>query len=1150
MKKLLGALVLALPAHADTINVPGDQPTIQAGINAAANGDTILVAPGKYYENISFGGFGGVYHLASSDGPAETSIVASPFSTESVVTLAAPSGGHSGSSIDGFTILDGSVSSFGGGLHISQGQLGIEVSNCIFQYNSAFDGGGAYVDSDSTASFIDCVFIGNTATNDGGGLCIDASGGSTVDRCRFESNSATNGGGALIGNGAMLANDEAFPLATNCVFYNNTATGNGGGLRIVRAIAWSPVPTAPIYVGGVFGSTFVGNTAASGGSMYGGSHETSGLDQGLRVANCIVWENEGLYTSTWSFSTWPNFSHCCLDLFSSSSSSSNTSIDPRLFDAANGDVRLLAGSPCIDAGLVYTGDSTVLNGAFDIVGANRRIECTLVEDSGTGPPPLCDMGAYEFDEDDIDGSVAIPDPDDPSGSSIDDPDDWWDAVLPDHTIPTWLDGDVPTNISVGGSSVIGTTYVNSGEFTFSHANGSSTPTLSVAEFDGHGKAPAAVYVGAFEGEFPTFSLSNVSLACDSLVVARGMMTLESGPATVGPSINTNSVVIASSGPTAAAVLMGTGTIVQTSPTPFPFVWNLGVLQPTGPIAITGDYYQSGGVLFPDIVGMLRFDLTSLDQSLIVTGSASLGGAVHFALDPENQPDLNVDDFVVLLTATDGFVDDSSFDYSITSGFDGGKFFTLSHNSSATAGSTVTGTVVSADEILFGDGETDTSDLVADSLLADMDGDGFQDLVLSVPSLNSIVILLNEGTTGGVWDGFNAYGSATIVFVVGENPTGLDSGDFDGDGLVDLVVANTGDGTVSILLNELTLPSLFDEVNFSSAPHLPLLEQSLAQPLDVFTGDLDGDGDVDLAVTNAFDGTVVAFENEGTWFGGFGGMGGGDDSNPGATIEKFDPNGAAGKGRDDQVWGSSSSDGSAKTGQNTGSGVGPGIFLEWNSYPTDHDPVDIGVGDLNGDGDQDVVTVNESTGTISVLLGDDAGGQHAANVFAIGTAPRSVDLGDLDGDGDLDIAVVCENDSAERVVRVIMNTLDEIGVFGLVIQPDDLLAGQQPFLVTIGDVDLDGSGDGAVDVDDVLAITSSTGFLDGHDGFVTALGELERRGSCPADLSGNGMVDGADIGLVLAGWGTDGPSDINGNGVTDGADMGLLLAAWGPCDGAT
>ncbi|MHC4976635.1 MAG: DUF6531 domain-containing protein, partial [Planctomycetota bacterium] len=53
-------------------------------------------------------------------------------------------------------------------------------------------------------------------------------------------------------------------------------------------------------------------------------------------------------------------------------------------------------------------------------------------------------------------------------------------------------------------------------------------------------------------------------------------------------------------------------------------------------------------------------------------------------------------------------------------------------------------------------------------------------------------------------------------------------------------------------------------------------------------------------------------------------------------------------------------------------------------------------------------------------------------------------------------------------------------------------------------------------------------------------------ACPADLSGDGTVGGADIGLLLAAWGTPGPGDLNSSGNVDGADLGLMLSAWGPC----
>ena len=53
--------------------------------------------------------------------------------------------------------------------------------------------------------------------------------------------------------------------------------------------------------------------------------------------------------------------------------------------------------------------------------------------------------------------------------------------------------------------------------------------------------------------------------------------------------------------------------------------------------------------------------------------------------------------------------------------------------------------------------------------------------------------------------------------------------------------------------------------------------------------------------------------------------------------------------------------------------------------------------------------------------------------------------------------------------------------------------------------------------------------------------------CPADLNGDGIVGGADLGLLLAAWGTADPAaDLNGSGNVDGGDLGLLLSAWGPC----
>ncbi len=84
-------------------------------------------------------------------------------------------------------------------------------------------------------------------------------------------------------------------------------------------------------------------------------------------------------------------------------------------------------------------------------------------------------------------------------------------------------------------------------------------------------------------------------------------------------------------------------------------------------------------------------------------------------------------------------------------------------------------------------------------------------------------------------------------------------------------------------------------------------------------------------------------------------------------------------------------------------------------------------------------------------------------------------------------------------------------------------------------------------------TDAEGVTIGPDGTIYVVGETPllyvlkpATSKCPADLSRDGSVDGADLGILLAAWGSSGPGDLNDDGVVDGADLGMLLAAWGPC----
>ncbi|MFZ0802256.1 MAG: hypothetical protein WAN70_08820, partial [Terriglobales bacterium] len=98
---ILLMMVVSSRLLASTINVPAQQPTIQDGINAAQNGDTVLVAPGTYYENIDFKGK--AVTVTSANGPKVTIIDGG--GTYQVVTF--QSGETLSSVLSGFTVRNG-----------------------------------------------------------------------------------------------------------------------------------------------------------------------------------------------------------------------------------------------------------------------------------------------------------------------------------------------------------------------------------------------------------------------------------------------------------------------------------------------------------------------------------------------------------------------------------------------------------------------------------------------------------------------------------------------------------------------------------------------------------------------------------------------------------------------------------------------------------------------------------------------------------------------------------------------------------------------------------------------------------------------------------------------------------------------------------
>ena len=230
-----------LPASlADVIEVPQDQPTIQAGIDVASDGDVVLIAAGTYQPDSTIDTLGKAITVQGAvdasglpativDGQGERRVF-QVLNEEDAATIFEN------------LLVTGGQASFGGGMFIEDS--GPTLANCRFENNVASDsddcrGGGIYV-RNGDPTLTDCVFKGNTVSGTdmsfGGGLYANSGRASLVD-CRFIENSSSVAGGGLYTNDASVS-------LTGCGFEQNTAGESdsrgygGGGVHCIRGIVY------------------------------------------------------------------------------------------------------------------------------------------------------------------------------------------------------------------------------------------------------------------------------------------------------------------------------------------------------------------------------------------------------------------------------------------------------------------------------------------------------------------------------------------------------------------------------------------------------------------------------------------------------------------------------------------------------------------------------------------------------------------------------------------------------------------------------------------------------------------------------------------------------------------------------------------------
>ena len=343
--------------------------------------------------------------------------------------------------------------------------------------------------------------------------------------------------------------------------------------------------------------------------------------------------------------------------------------------------------------------------------------------------------------------------------------------------------------------------------------------------------------------------------------------------------------------------------------------------------------------------------------------------------------------------------------------------------------------------------------------ADLDADGKPDMVVVNYSTNSISVYKNMSIKGSIT--VNSF-AAPIDFNTDASPTAIAIADLDGDGKPDLVVTNSGSATISVFHNTSSAGNI-NSNSFATAVEFA----TGTNPSSVAITDIDGDGKQDLVVANYGSNTVSVLQNTSS----IGSIVTGSFNSKVDFATGLFPTSVAiadidGDGKPDLVTANGRSyTFSVLRNISTSGSINSGSFADKVDFATASLPYSVAIADLDADGKLDIAIVNESNNTVSVFRNTGNSGNITAGSFAgkvdliTGDLPFSVAIADIDGDGKPDL-VVANSDSANVSVfrnKCIPGTISSNSFAAKV----GFKAGNAPYSVAIADIDGDGKPDIAV-----------------------------------------------------------------------------------------
>lgn len=339
------SVIFTLHLSATIINIPADQPTIQAGLDTAIEGDSVIVAEGIYFENITWPDINGIKLIGSS----EHNCVIDGDNEGPVIYYECWDTIHDSTTvIKNFTIQNGCWPR-GAGINLrSENQFLLE--NLIIKNNVAIfpnepetltnkrycveGGAGIHLDNFSSPILKSIQIIDNYSEFNGGGLFIYEDSEPRLEKVLIANNySELNGGGISCECGSNL-------ILINVTVSNNIASENGGGIFIYGGSSTSVSVTNSIFWNNSSEEIYFDEQSPGNSSISISYSDIQGGEEGIITnGNGIVNWFEG-----------------------------NIDDNPLFVDIANEDYHLTVNSPCIDSGdpnFPFDPDGTISDmGAF------------------------------------------------------------------------------------------------------------------------------------------------------------------------------------------------------------------------------------------------------------------------------------------------------------------------------------------------------------------------------------------------------------------------------------------------------------------------------------------------------------------------------------------------------------------------------------------------------------------------------------------------------------------------------------------------------------------------------------------------------------------------------------------------------------------